>query len=46
MSYPNAQLFIDDNWTDADDGRTIEVLNPADGRVIGTRRPRVDGGSG
>lgn len=36
MTYPDTQLFIDDQWTDAADGRTIEVLNPADGQVIGT----------
>ncbi len=30
------QLFIDDEWTDAADGRTIEVRNPADGTVIGS----------
>ena len=36
MTYPDTQLFIDDQWTDAADGRTIDVLNPADGQVIGT----------
>lgn len=36
MTYPNTQLFIDDQWTDAADGRTIDVTNPADGQVIGT----------
>lgn len=36
MTYPDTQLFIDDQWTDAADGRTIGVLNPADGQVIGT----------
>ena len=34
-AYPDTRLFIDDQWTDAADGRTIDVLNPADGRVIG-----------
>lgn len=35
-AYPDTRLFIDDQWTDAADGRTIDVLNPADGQVIGT----------
>ena len=36
MSYPSTQLFIDDAWTDAADGRTIPVHNPATGDEIGT----------
>ncbi|AWH90878.1 NAD-dependent succinate-semialdehyde dehydrogenase [Dietzia lutea] len=35
-AYPDTRLFIDHQWTDAADGRTIDVLNPADGQVIGT----------
>ena len=30
------QGFIDGRWVDADDGRTVEVGNPADGSVLGT----------
>ena len=30
------KLFIDDEWIDAADGRTIEVRNPADGTAIGS----------
>ena len=36
MSYPSTQLFIEGEWADAADGRTIDVRNPADGTVIGT----------
>ncbi len=35
MNYPNTQLFIDGQWRDAADGRTLAVLNPANGREIG-----------
>ncbi len=31
-----AQCYIDGRWVDADDGATIEVVNPATGRPIGT----------
>ncbi|QSO54006.1 aldehyde dehydrogenase [Alicyclobacillus curvatus] len=31
----HAQLYIDDSWTSARDGKTMEVFNPANGRVIG-----------
>ena len=31
-----AQCYIAGTWVDADDGRTIEVTNPADGAVLGT----------
>ena len=34
-AYPDTRLFIDDQWTDSADGRAIDVLNPADGQVIG-----------
>jgi len=30
------QCYIDGKWVDADKGGTIEVLNPADGTVLGT----------
>ncbi|MFE5703534.1 NAD-dependent succinate-semialdehyde dehydrogenase [Rhodococcus koreensis] len=36
MTYPHTQLFIDNQWTDAADGRSIPVHNPATGEVIGT----------
>ncbi len=29
------QCYIDGQWTDADDGATFDVLNPADGSVLG-----------
>ena len=35
MTYPNTQLFIDQQWRDATDGRTLAVLNPATGAEIG-----------
>ncbi|MCU7370093.1 NAD-dependent succinate-semialdehyde dehydrogenase [Paucibacter sp. O1-1] len=35
MHYPNTQLFIDGQWIDAADGRSIAVLNPATGHEIG-----------
>lgn len=35
MNYPNTQLFIDGQWQDAADGRTLPVQNPATGEVIG-----------
>lgn len=35
MTYPNTQLFIDHQWRDAADGRTLAVLNPATGAPIG-----------
>jgi len=31
-----SQCFIGGRWVDADDGSTIEVVNPATGRIIGT----------
>jgi hypothetical protein len=36
MTYPNTSLFIDDDWVDASDERTIPVHNPATGQVIGS----------
>jgi succinate-semialdehyde dehydrogenase/glutarate-semialdehyde dehydrogenase len=35
MNYPNTQLFIDGQWQDAADGRTLAVFNPATGKEIG-----------
>ena len=35
MTYPNTQLFIDGQWQDAADGRTLPVFNPATGKEIG-----------
>lgn len=35
MTYPNTQLFIDGQWQDAADGRTLPVFNPATGQEIG-----------
>ncbi|MBF5003450.1 NAD-dependent succinate-semialdehyde dehydrogenase [Diaphorobacter caeni] len=35
MSYPNTQLFIDGQWRDSADGKTLGVFNPATGSEIG-----------
>lgn len=35
MTYPNTQLFINGQWQDAADGRTLPVFNPATGKEIG-----------
>ncbi|QNN58375.1 NAD-dependent succinate-semialdehyde dehydrogenase [Diaphorobacter ruginosibacter] len=35
MSYPNTQLFIDGQWRDASDGKSLAVFNPATGQEIG-----------
>jgi succinate-semialdehyde dehydrogenase/glutarate-semialdehyde dehydrogenase len=35
VTYPNTQLFIDGEWRDASDGRTLAVFNPATGQEIG-----------
>ncbi|MBK4734937.1 NAD-dependent succinate-semialdehyde dehydrogenase [Noviherbaspirillum pedocola] len=35
MTYPNTQLFIDGQWQDAQDGRSLAVHNPANGQEIG-----------
>ena len=34
-AYPDTKLLIDNQWVDAADGRTLDVLNPASGQVIG-----------
>ena len=36
------QCYVDGGWCDADDGRTLDVVNPATGRAIGTA-PRMGG---
>ena len=33
--YPDTRLLINNAWQDAADGRTIDVLNPATGAVVG-----------
>ena len=33
MTYPNTQLFINGQWRDATDGRTLAVFNPSTGAV-------------
>jgi succinate-semialdehyde dehydrogenase/glutarate-semialdehyde dehydrogenase len=35
FTYTNTQLFINGQWTDAADGRSLPVLNPATGQEIG-----------
>jgi len=35
MQYPDTQLFINGQWRDALDGRTLAVANPATGAAIG-----------
>ncbi|RYF19079.1 MAG: NAD-dependent succinate-semialdehyde dehydrogenase [Comamonadaceae bacterium] len=35
MTYPNTQLFINGQWQDAADGRSLPVFNPATGKEIG-----------
>jgi succinate-semialdehyde dehydrogenase/glutarate-semialdehyde dehydrogenase len=35
MSYPNTQLFINGEWQDAQDGKSLAVFNPATGKEIG-----------
>ncbi len=35
MTYPNTQLYIDGQWQDAADGRSLAVFNPASGAEIG-----------
>src|SRR5690606_10810963 len=34
-AYPDTRLLIDNQWVDAADGRTLDVVNPATGQVIG-----------
>ncbi len=35
MSYKNTQLLIDNQWCDAESGKTLAVMNPATGLEIG-----------
>jgi succinate-semialdehyde dehydrogenase/glutarate-semialdehyde dehydrogenase len=35
MTYPNTQLFINGQWQDASEGKTLSVVNPATGLEIG-----------
>ncbi len=35
-NYPNTQLLINNEWQEAEGGKTLDVLNPATGKVIGT----------
>lgn len=35
MTYPHTQLFIDGQWQDAADSRSLAVFNPASGQEIG-----------
>jgi succinate-semialdehyde dehydrogenase / glutarate-semialdehyde dehydrogenase len=35
IEYPKVQLHIDGRWTDALDGRTLAVVNPASGAPVG-----------
>lgn len=35
FSYPDTRLYIDGQWCDAADGRTMAVFNPATGKEIG-----------
>ncbi|RKP54854.1 NAD-dependent succinate-semialdehyde dehydrogenase [Pararobbsia silviterrae] len=35
-SYTDTRLLIDNVWSDAANGKTLDVLNPATGKVIGT----------
>ena len=30
------QCYVDGRWIDADAGRTMDVVNPANGRIVGT----------
>lgn len=34
-AYPDTRLLIDNQWVDAQSGKTLDVLNPATGAVIG-----------
>lgn len=44
MQYPHTRLFIDGQWQDGSDGRSLPVLNPATGLEIGrvARATRTD----
>jgi succinate-semialdehyde dehydrogenase/glutarate-semialdehyde dehydrogenase len=34
--YPDVQLYIDGQWRASEDGRTLDVINPATGETLGT----------
>ena len=34
MTYPNTQLFINGQWQDAKDGKSLAVFNPATGKAV------------
>ncbi|MDR0259088.1 MAG: aldehyde dehydrogenase family protein, partial [Comamonas sp.] len=34
-AYPDTRLLINNEWCDASDGKTIDVVNPATGKPIG-----------
>ena len=34
-TYPDTRLLIANEWVDAISGKTINVINPANGKVIG-----------
>jgi succinate-semialdehyde dehydrogenase/glutarate-semialdehyde dehydrogenase len=44
MRYPNTQLFINGQWQDGSEGKTLPVVNPATGLPIGkvAHATRVD----
>lgn len=46
FNYPNTQLLIDGEWRSGAEGRTIDVIDPATGQVIGqvahATRPDLD----
>ncbi|MCZ7472411.1 MULTISPECIES: NAD-dependent succinate-semialdehyde dehydrogenase [Rhizobium/Agrobacterium group] len=35
MAYPNTKLYIGGEWSDASGGKTLDVVNPINGEVIG-----------
>lgn len=35
MTYPNTKLYIGGEWCEASDGRSLDVVNPVTGEVIG-----------
>jgi succinate-semialdehyde dehydrogenase/glutarate-semialdehyde dehydrogenase len=36
MGYTDTKLFIGGEWTNASDGKTLEIVNPVNGEVIGS----------
>jgi succinate-semialdehyde dehydrogenase/glutarate-semialdehyde dehydrogenase len=34
--YPDVQLYIDGQWQASEDGRTLAIINPANGETLGT----------